>query len=593
MLHSSETGNRRETRHRSNRATAPGSGQRTLNSLAQRIRIIIPFLLIMSLFTTLSALAQEDPTLVSLNDSSATLVLEDPITDGEFVVWRRHGLSPSSPYAGLHVAPIAGGEETPLLYGTFLRLVAIDNGYLVVLASSDECIEDAPGEVHGVLCLIDLASNERRFLAESFVTSSGGRFYALAIDYPTVAWAAVDETDDTAQLSIMAMNIEADFPPSIVATEEFIPDGDISLYVEGDLIRWVTTFGSDDVGHAAEASIGDPVTYFMSIHDTTRVDLEGTVMVTLTEGRPLFHDLASGEKLWLEDEPSNYYIATDGRYVFWSKFTESDRYLMALDTITNARFRVWTIPIAEPDRAGAVREIDAHDGVVTWSHWYFNDWQSAIHGTPIADQLPSAYQASPGTTSPEWTYYPETGHYLAHDFRNFWDGNGGLPVFGYPMTEEFDYLSPETGDAYAAQMTERQRFEWHPENIGTPYAVLLGRLGETILQEQGRDWTTFEKADPSAEHYFDATGHAIAPEFYAYWSTHGLDLGHSGVSFDESLALFGYPLSEPMMETNADGDTVLTQYFERAVFEFHPDNPESSQVLLRRLGAELLDSWGW
>jgi hypothetical protein len=160
------------------------------------------------------------------------------------------------------------------------------------------------------------------------------------------------------------------------------------------------------------------------------------------------------------------------------------------------------------------------------------------------------------------------------------------------MTEEFDYLSDDDA-VYAAQLTERQRFEWHPENIGTPYAVLLGRLGETILQQQGRDWTTFEKADPSAEHYFTETGHAIAPEFWADWSTIGLDLGHAGVSFDESLALFGYPLSEPMMETNADGDTVLTQYFERAVFEYHPDNPASSQILLRRLGAELLEAWGW
>jgi hypothetical protein len=60
------------------------------------------------------------------------------------------------------------------------------------------------------------------------------------------------------------------------------------------------------------------------------------------------------------------------------------------------------------------------------------------------------------------------------------------------------------------------------------------------------------------------------------------------VSFRESVALFGYPLSEPMPETNADGDTVLTQYFERAVFEYHPDNPIEYQVLLRRLGVEVL-----
>src|SRR5690606_9991895 len=35
-------------------------------------------------------------------------------------------------------------------------------------------------------------------------------------------------------------------------------------------------------------------------------------------------------------------------------------------------------------------------------------------------------------------------------------------------------------------------------------------------------------------------------------------------------------------------DTVLTQWFERARFEFHPDNEAEHQVLLGRLGVEIL-----
>jgi hypothetical protein len=36
------------------------------------------------------------------------------------------------------------------------------------------------------------------------------------------------------------------------------------------------------------------------------------------------------------------------------------------------------------------------------------------------------------------------------------------------------------------------------------------------------------------------------------------------------------------------------QYFERAVFEFHPDNAGTDyQVLLRRLGAEVVAARGW
>ena len=342
-----------------------------------------------------------------------------------------------------------------------------------------------------------------------------------------------------------------------------------------------------------QATIGGSPEHVMTMEKVGYVDISGDVMATITLGRPLFHNLRTGEQLWLDGSEPNNRVATDGRYIYWTKIIDSRRHLMGFDTRTNARFTVWAAPLQEETSFHKVRDIGASNSAVVWSYYYFNSWMSAIHGTTIAERLPSAYQPDPGTTSPAWTYYPETGHYLANDFRTFWEGNGGLPVFGYPMTEEFDFLSPETGTSHIAQMTERQRFEWHPENIGTPYAVLLGRLGETILVEQGRDWTTFEKADPSADHYFAETGHAIAPEFYGYWSTHGLDLGHAGNSFEESVALFGFPLSEPMMETNADGDTVLTQYFERAVFEHHPDNPASSQVLLRRLGAELMDSWGW
>ena len=49
------------------------------------------------------------------------------------------------------------------------------------------------------------------------------------------------------------------------------------------------------------------------------------------------------------------------------------------------------------------------------------------------------------------------------------------------------------------------------------------------------------------------------------------------------LPIFGFPLTDEIAE---DGQTV--QYFERAVFEYHPENDEPYRVLLRRLGAEAL-----
>lgn len=191
-------------------------------------------------------------------------------------------------------------------------------------------------------------------------------------------------------------------------------------------------------------------------------------------------------------------------------------------------------------------------------------------------------------TDSDVRYFPETGHSLAHGFKAFWDQNGALPVFGYPLADELAQTSSDDGKTYTVQYLERQRFEYHPENAGTPYAVLLGRLGVDVLSSQGRDWFTFPKASPTAPHYFGETGHAIAPQFWDYWSTHGLEFGDRGVSFRESLALFGQPISEPQMESFSTGDEVLTQWYERARFEYHPDNPAAFKVLLGRLGAETL-----
>ena len=186
--------------------------------------------------------------------------------------------------------------------------------------------------------------------------------------------------------------------------------------------------------------------------------------------------------------------------------------------------------------------------------------------------------------SPEPPYFRETGHSLADPMQSYWTSHGGLPVFGYPLSEAFDEQRNDAEQAFWTQYFERNRLEAHPENRA-PYDVLLGRLGVEVLEKQGRTWQSFPKAQASAAHFFAPTGHAVthAP-FWAYWSGHGLEFdGRPGFAGAESLALWGYPVSEPSMETNASGDCVLTQWFERARFEDHG----AKGVLLGLLGGEL------
>jgi lysophospholipase L1-like esterase len=123
--------------------------------------------------------------------------------------------------------------------------------------------------------------------------------------------------------------------------------------------------------------------------------------------------------------------------------------------------------------------------------------------------------------------------------------------------------------------------------------VLLGRLGDDRLRQLGVDWQSLPKARSDAPHYFAQTGHAITVEpFWQYWSTNGLELGDRGVSERESLALWGLPLTEAREERNASGDLVLTQWFERARFEYHPNKPDPYKVLLGLLGNEIRANGG-
>jgi spore germination protein len=191
-------------------------------------------------------------------------------------------------------------------------------------------------------------------------------------------------------------------------------------------------------------------------------------------------------------------------------------------------------------------------------------------------------------------YFPETGHSLAFGFKQFWERSGGLMVFGYPLTEEFDELNPDLGKNRTVQYFERQRFEYHPELAGTPYEVQLGRLG--VQEAERRDLlgsTPFRSVNAASDtncDYFPETGHRLCNGFRAYWQSHGLEFGDPGISFRESLALFGYPISEEFTDP-ATGLTV--QYFERARFEYHPENPEPYRVLLGLLGAEEVRAKGW
>ncbi len=181
---------------------------------------------------------------------------------------------------------------------------------------------------------------------------------------------------------------------------------------------------------------------------------------------------------------------------------------------------------------------------------------------------------SPAAAQPAGRFFPETGHTVAGRFLAYWDAHGGLDQQGYPLSDELSERAAN-GQPHTVQYFERAVFELHPEYAGSPYEVLLARLGADEYRERygpgGAPNPQPNATDPRA---FPETGHTIGGLFRAYWEAHG------------GLEQQGYPLSDEFTEISPlDGQLYRVQYFERAVFEYHSEHVGTPYVvLLAQLG---------
>jgi hypothetical protein len=95
------------------------------------------------------------------------------------------------------------------------------------------------------------------------------------------------------------------------------------------------------------------------------------------------------------------------------------------------------------------------------------------------------FQRTAAMANPLSRYFDATGHNLSGKFLEYWNSHGGLPIYGYPISEQFTERSKSDGKEYVVQYFERNRFELHPELAGTQYEVQLGLLGSELLDAQG------------------------------------------------------------------------------------------------------------
>lgn len=537
----------------------------------------------------------------SLGARSDILVIDRPFaqlyprTDGVNVVWQDTGDAVGAQWSIVGADTTHGWVFPVAIGGTTKGSPDIDGDFIVWTESNTTYGVgwDTDADIKGM----NLQTGEQFVISDSPLHE-----LSPAISGDWVVWFADDDPFFSSK-ALMARNIRT-MEPAITLAEN-IGFRAIPPVIDGNRVVWV---------NAVSQLINNSELWTMRIGVDTEpvllrsqtqiadygIDVAGDMVIYIDSGAIFAHDLANdsvrtlADTEWGEDYylQNRWYPTIDGRFVCWTDqrdWEQGRTWIECYDLTTDSRF------IAYDGGYNLIPHLG--NGTLVWTHWDTivteGDSGQDIFIARIDSLLPSARLDPMAISDPDALFWPDTGHTLSGLFHTYWETHGGLPIFGYPLTEPFQERNHDTRTFHTTQFTERQRFEHHPANAGTPYEILLGRLGAELLTQQGRDWTTFPKADPASPHYVDITGHAIAPEFWDYWSNHGLDLGDPAVSWRESLALFGYPLSPPMLETNLDGHTVLTQFFERAVFELHPANPEPHRILLRRLGADLLTARDW
>jgi acetyl esterase/lipase len=177
------------------------------------------------------------------------------------------------------------------------------------------------------------------------------------------------------------------------------------------------------------------------------------------------------------------------------------------------------------------------------------------------------------SAKPAGQYFAETGKTVSGKFLQYWQSHGGLAQQGFPISNELREISDTDGKTYTVQYFERAVFELHPDNQ-PPNDVLLSLLGSFRYQQKYASGAPGQTPNTSlGSVLFKETGKRLGGAFLQYWQSHG------------GLAQQGLPISDEFMEkSDLDGKTYLVQYFERAVFEYHPENQPPNDVLLSQLG---------
>jgi hypothetical protein len=85
---------------------------------------------------------------------------------------------------------------------------------------------------------------------------------------------------------------------------------------------------------------------------------------------------------------------------------------------------------------------------------------------------------------PGLQYEEVTQHGLRGAFLEFWQKNGGVDIFGYPISDEVQEILPEDESYHTVQYFERGRMELHQTDPNQP--IKLGLLGTGLYKQDSK-----------------------------------------------------------------------------------------------------------
>jgi hypothetical protein len=157
-------------------------------------------------------------------------------------------------------------------------------------------------------------------------------------------------------------------------------------------------------------------------------------------------------------------------------------------------------------------------------------------------------------------YFPETGHTVKGEFLNAYERvTNPLLLYGFPITESFN--NPIYG---TLQYFQKARFEYKPE-LPAGQRVQVSPLG-MYLYQPGPPLPAGDNPD-RCRRFPD--GYQVCLAFLDFFDANGGE------------AVFGWPISN---FENHNGR--ISQYFEKARFEWHPEFPSGQRVMMGDLGSE-------